>query len=237
MTLTEVLASLGKLSGRFDLTVDDTDLGKFFINEGSRFLDRHSETQKTWASHYVYLAASGWYVEIPSCRAIKEVWIHNSAGKRWQLEKINIQEMLSDILPQLAATLGTGNSLYYSPAVTRQVPEDGTLPPESATYTDILVSSGYPYTAVIIAPPPNVQILVDVRGLYYSAALVEDGDTNYWSEEHPSTLVKAALREIEIFNRNRQGVKDWEAAIDVDMEALGKDLVEEIIAEVDQMEG
>lgn len=237
MILSDLRTRLGKLSGRFDLTVDDPDLATFFLNEGSKFLDRHSETQKTWASNYSYVSVGGWYVEIPSCRAIKELWVANSEGNRWQLEKIDIQEMLSDIMPQLASLLTTGNPLYYSPAVTRQVPEGGTLPPGSASYMDVLVSTGYPYTAVIIAPPPDEQLLVDVRGLYYSAELVEDGDSNYWSEEHVGILMKAALREIEVFNRNRQGVNDWEAAIDVDIASVNKDLVEELVAEVDEMEG
>ena len=236
MILSALRTRLGELSGRFDLTVDNTALATFFINEGSKFLDRHSETQKTWASNYSYLAVGGWNVQIPSCRAIKEVWVANTAS-RWQLEKVDIQEMLSNIMPQLASSMTTGNPLYYSPAVTRQVPEAGTLPPGSASYMDVLISTGYPYTAAIIAPPPNGQLLVDVRGLYYSAEFVADGDSNYWSVEHTGLLMKAALREIEVFNRNRQGVKDWEAAIEVDLVSIDKDLVEELIAEVNQMEG
>lgn len=236
MILSALRTRLGELSGRFDLTVDNPALATFFLNEGSKFLDRHSETQKTWASNYSYIAVGGWYVEIPSCRAIKELWVANTTS-RWQLEKIDIQEMLSDIMPELASLLTTGNPLYYSPAVTRQVPESGILPPGSASYMDVLVSTGYPYTAAIIAPPPDEQLLVDVRGLYYSAELVAEDDTNYWADQHVGVLLKAALREIEVFNRNRQGVNDWEAAIDVDIASINKDLVEELVAEVDEMEG
>ena len=47
----------------------------------------------------------------------------------------------------------------------------------------------------------------------------------------------AAMREIEVVNRNTQGVNDWERAIGTDMKALGSDLVEELIGECSEMEG
>jgi len=45
------------------------------------------------------------------------------------------------------------------------------------------------------------------------------------------------MRQLEIVNRNTQGVKDWEASISTDLVGLGMDLVEELIAEVTQIEG
>ena len=36
---------------------------------------------------------------------------------------------------------------------------------------------------------------------------------------------------------NTQGVNDWTSAIQTEIQQLGFDLVEELIAEVDQMEG
>jgi hypothetical protein len=50
-------------------------------------------------------------------------------------------------------------------------------------------------------------------------------------------LYMAAMRQIEITNRNTQGVRDWEASIGADVKTLGFDLVEENIAEANQMEG
>ena len=47
----------------------------------------------------------------------------------------------------------------------------------------------------------------------------------------------AANRQMEIDYRNTAGVKDWEAAIQSEILGLGKDLVEEHIADVDQMQG
>ena len=76
-----------------------------------------------------------------------------------------------------------------------------------------------------------------INGLFYSAELVNDTDENYWSIAHPMLLYMAAMRQIEITNRNTQGVRDWEASIGADVKTLGFDLVEENIAEADQMEG
>jgi len=45
------------------------------------------------------------------------------------------------------------------------------------------------------------------------------------------------MREIEVVNRNTQGVQDWERSIGTDSKALGSDLVEELISEVSEMEG
>ena len=44
------------------------------------------------------------------------------------------------------------------------------------------------------------------------------------------------MRQIEIVNRNTQGVNDWTNAISTDMVGLGMDLVEELISEVTQIE-
>jgi len=43
------------------------------------------------------------------------------------------------------------------------------------------------------------------------------------------------MRQIEIINRNTQGVNDWTSSIAVEMKQLGMDLVEELIAEVSQI--
>jgi len=144
---------------------------------------------------------------------------------------------MSDELSEIVSLLETGSSLYYSPAVTRQIPEGGTLPVGYASYADVLVSTGYNYNAILIAPPTETKVLVDVRGLFYSKELTEDEDTdeNYWASEHPGILLKAGLRENDTYNQNPAKVRAWEKAIKDDLVSLGMDLVEEIIAEVDEM--
>jgi len=50
-------------------------------------------------------------------------------------------------------------------------------------------------------------------------------------------LISSAMRMTEIANRNMQGVNDWDNTINIASQQLGFDLVEELIAEVDDMEG
>ena len=235
MNLAEIRQSMITLSGRFDIE-EDINLANFFINQACRFLDRLAETQKTWASMYSYLDPLDWYIEVNECRAVKEVWASTTSA-RWQLEKLDIQDMLASYFTDTLANLSAGTPAYYCPAVTRIVPEGSTLPASITDYLDILSSSGQTYNAIIIAPSPDVRTLIDVKGFFYPKDLSLDTDSNFWTVTYPSTLLKAILREIEVFNRNSTGVNDWTSAIMVELDGINKDLVEEIISEVDQMEG
>jgi hypothetical protein len=65
---------------------------------------------------------------------------------------------------------------------------------------------------------------------------VLDADQNYWTVVHPLTLLKAAMRELDIFNQNQGKTKLWNEALAVEIDNINKDLIEELIAEVDQIE-
>ncbi|RLI52540.1 MAG: hypothetical protein DRP09_17690, partial [Candidatus Thorarchaeota archaeon] len=93
------------------------------------------------------------------------------------------------------------------------------------------------YNGIIFWPPADKEYVIETWGLFYSPELEDDDHESYWSVTNPLVLIMAALREIEVFNRNTEGVKDWELAIRSEVSGIGKDLVEEDIAEHDQMEG
>jgi hypothetical protein len=236
MNLSEIREAFGKLSGRTDLANEDTDLADLYINEASRYLDRSSEQQKSVASFYAALPANGWNVQIPLSRAIRSVYI-SSTTARWKAVKISLQEMLDGYLYAINSTLPTGSPYVYCPAVTRNIPESGVLPTDIANYVDVLSTSGQSYNAILIAPSPTEQLMIDVQGLFYSNPLVSDSDENFWSVTHPLLLLHATMREVEVSNRNSSGVKDWDTAIMTALDGINKDLVEEQIAEADQMEG
>lgn len=234
MNLYEVRRHFCSVSGRYDLVEDDaTELADFFINEGSKLLDRLSEMQKTWASHFRYMVAGDWNVQFPYCRAVKEVWAATRTA-RWQLEKKDLQWLLANMMTELVTNLDTGDPIYYSPFLTRIV---GELPVNSDLFVDSIVTEGHRYNAVLVLPPPDERVLIEVKGFYYTDELTENESTNYWTTAHPSLLIKAALRELEVFNQNTTKVQLWDKAIATDVNSINKDLVEEIIAETDQMEG
>lgn len=240
MNLLEIRTKFRELSGRFDLVNDDfSDNGAdFFINEGSKFLDRLEETQKSWASCFRFLEIGLFSVQFPYCRAIKEVWAGSTTG-RWQLEKKNIQDLIKDYLSGLPSSRSTGLPLYYSPCITRYIPENASVIDIESFIGWVEIPSGnhHEYNAILVNVPTSEKLTIDIRGLFYSQKLIEDTDKNYWSEVHPLLLISATMRQIEILNRNTQGLNDATLAIQTEMQQIGFDLVEELISEVDQMEG
>lgn len=239
MNLLQVRTKFRELSGRFDLVnADYTDNGAdFFLNEGRKFLDRLTETQKSWGNFYYLLGAGGYVIKFPYCRAVKEVWVATTT-EQWQLEKRTIQDILADYGTGLVSGLTSGVPLYYSPTVSRYIPE-GMTPAELAAfapYVEIPTGITGEMNAAIINIPTSAALTVTVKGLFYSMELVEDTDQNYWSEVHPLLLYMAAMRACEVVNRSTQGVNDWTKAINTEVIQLGMDLVDEIISEQDEME-
>jgi hypothetical protein len=229
-----------ELSGRFDLVSDtgvDTGAG-FFINEGRKFLDRLDETQKSWAVCYRFLEIGFSSVQFPYCRAIKEVWAGSTTAK-WQLEKKRLQDLVEGYLTGLPSSRSTGLPEYYAPCITRYIPDNANpLTLESFIgWIDVPTGKAHEYNAILVSVPASEKLTIMINGLFYSPELVNDTDENYWSAVHPQLLIHAAMRQIEIVNRNTQGMNDWSAAISTDMQQLGFDLVEELIAESSEMEG
>ena len=63
-------------------------------------------------------------------------------------------------------------------------------------------------------------INVEVAGLFYTPPLVNDTDSNFWTENEPILLVQSACRMLEVSMRNRQGVTDYELAMGGDLEEM-----------------
>lgn len=240
MNLLQVRTKFRQLSGRHDLVNNDySDNGAdFFINEGRKFLDRLDETQKSWASCYRFIEIGRQFIVFPYCRAIKEVWAANVSDGRWQLEKVDLQDMMEGYLTGLPSSREQGDALYYSPCVTRHIPENATVEDLEGFvgYIETPAGNAHEWNSIVLSTPVDEKTMIDIRGLFYSAELVEDEDENYWSAVHPLLLYMSAMRYVEVVNRNTQGVNDWTNAIVIDMKQLGMDLVEELIAEVSQIE-
>lgn len=238
MNLLQMRRKFSDLSGRHDLVNDDySDNGvDFFINEGRKFLDRLDETQKSWAIKLCPLVTGASYATFPYCRAIKEVWAANSTEGRWQLTKKDLQDLMDGYLMTLPVETESGTPLYYSPCITRSIPKSATVASFESLMGYVEVANSN-YNAILINVPSSADITLIINGLFYSDELTEDDDVNYWSEVHPMLLYMSTMRQIEIVNRSTQGVNDWTSSILSEMKQLGMDLVDELISEVDQMEG
>ena len=240
MNLLQLRTKFRELSGKFDLVnADFSDNGAdFFINEGSRFLDRLDENQKTWASAFRFVEVGKYSASIQHCRAIKEVWVA-SITARWQLEKKSLQDLINDYLLGTPATRSTGEPGFYSPTLTRYIPENLSAEDFESylQWVEIPAGGAEEYNTILLSAPSDKKLIIEVKGLFYSSKLVNDTDENYWSVNHPLLLYMAAMRYVEVTNRNTQGVNDWESSIIKDASKIGMDLVEELISERDEMEG
>ena len=128
-----------------------------------------------------------------------------------------------------------GDPEFYATALLRGM--DVTDKDADGEFFDYVLADSDAVSGIVIFPPPETSITVEVWGKFYSDELTEDTDENFWSEVHPGTLVKATIYEAEVFNRNRQGQADMLDALRVDIEGIDKDVVEEQIANTSKMRG
>jgi hypothetical protein len=240
MNLLELRQQFMTISGRVDLvgSAGENTGANFYINEGRKFLDRLDETSKSWGSCFRFINIGYYIASIPMCRAIKEVWATTTTA-RWQLKKKNLQDLISEYLCSDPAARTNGLPLYYSPTITTYIPPSVEVGSMEAFIQWVEIPSGdaHEYNTIILNVPAEEKLSVDIKGLYYSAELSADTDKNHWTVNHPLLLIMAAMRAIEIVNRNTQGVNDWNNSIATEIKQLGMDLVEELIAESSQMEG
>jgi len=239
MNLLEIRTKFRELSGRYDLVNDDfSDNGaNFFINEASRWLDKTVETTKSWASYMTIIATDTWYVSFPEARAVKEVWISTVEGK-WQLEKIRLQDLIASFFTENPSEWTSGTPEYYSPFLSRYIPEN--ISPATlatfASYVGVITPVTNDYNAVILSAPVDQETLVEIIGLFYSMALSADDDENYWSKMHPLLLIQAAIRQTYIIGGNKPMLDVLDRGIDGELKRLDYEVVEQIIAEVDEMD-
>lgn len=240
MNLLEIRTEATKKSGRYDLInpSDYTDNGMdFHINAGQKYLDKLVSVPENFAQIYQSLAANAYSINFQyHCRAIHSVFINDDTN-RWELTRISL-EALKSTYDQLASATSTGKPCYYALANLRSL--ETTAREElgifiNSTFDEYdLVSD---YRGIILVPPADESYVVEIAGKFSQLTLTEDTDENYWSIEYPHLLIMSALRSIEVFNRNTEGVKDWSASIFSETKELDFDLVEEESYGTDQMEG
>lgn len=237
MTLLELREQFVKLSGRYDLVIDTIDWvdagADFFIQAGQDYLDRQYFNSKAVNTIFDGLAVDEWYLTFSKCRAIKEVWINNTEGRSKLIKKD--MSWLYQKYSALVSETDSGTPLYYCPAKLRST--DSTDRTSLGTFFNYVKDNSDALRGILIFPPPDEAIVVELQGLFYSNALLVDTSQSYWTDNWPAILIKAALYQVEVFNRNSEGVRDWKSAIEDEIIGLDKDTIEESVAEVNQIEG
>lgn len=240
MNLGEIRKQFVSVSGRYDLVNQDgSDKGaNFLINEASKWLDRKIETTKSWGTYPVIKPINTWYVRFPFARAVKEVWMTTTEG-RVQLIKSTLQDLFADYLTGIPAEWEAGTPEYWSPAITRMIPEIKT-PAEIADlddYIGVITPISHEYNTVLFNCMVDIETLFEIVGLFYSRFFEVDSDENFWSQVHPLLLIQAAIRQTHVLTSNRPMTKSYNESLAEQLKDIDMDLVEQGIAEVDQMEG
>lgn len=215
----------------------------FYIQAGLKYLDMRYWHTLTAASYKMDIAAGAYVVEFKSCRAIKEVWVDNGDG-RVELEKKTLA-WVKENYGSPVADMTRGVPLYYATALFKLSPELRALKTSDYNsqftygWEDIIFADegdAHSYNAIVILPPPDELYTVDVKGYFYSEML-EDTDTSFWSVTHPDALVVAAAMAFEGVNRNEDGASKLERHIRRMLSSYSDDVVEEEIANINQIGG
>lgn len=234
-------------SGRYDLVNSDgSDNGaNTIINAAQRYLDRLADIPAGKSRLFKKISAGGYVVKFQLCRSILEVWCvgTNDAGDlvRLPLTKYDYSDLrgvdeltLDEAYVKAAADTDQDRPVYYAPSIIRMMKESDS---GIGSMMDVIADGHQLYNGIYLMPPADTDYVIEVVGHFYSETLSADADHSYWTEQHPLTLFSATMRQLEVIHRNREGVKDWDDAINADIVGIDMDGVMQDIAGVKEMEG
>jgi hypothetical protein len=239
MNLLEVRTQFVKVSGRYDLVTSPTiftDNGaNYFIQAGQDMLERLVGTLpdsegRIWKT----LPAGGYYLSFQKrCRAIKEIWV-NSSTERYRLRKVDWEELKAKFNTPILET-DKGAPLYFCPAKLREVDVEGK--DKTGIFFNYTLADSKDYRGILVLPPTDTDYDIEVLGMFYQPKLYNEEDTNVWTILYPDALVKAAVYQLELFYKDRHKLKGLFDGLSLDILEIGKDVVEEEISDIVQMEG
>lgn len=244
MTLLEIRTWFVQESGRYDLVTDTTSYADNgadkYINSAIRMLDRMQDTPFMLGHNWQQVVADQYHVVFSKpywwCRAIKKVFATKvSDTSRTELEKKDLTFIKELHFQWLAGDGDTGTPLYYAPGVFRLAPEPDQVIGDidvPANYLDYIGESSWDYNGVLFTPACDETYAIEVWGHFYTNSLSADTDINWWTSNHPELVVMASQLVLEKMMRNTEGVKDWTAAIKMELQGIDFDLVEEDIAAI-----
>jgi hypothetical protein len=239
MNLLEIRTEVTKKSGRYDLADPSTfaDNGMdFHIKAGQLYLDKLVTIPDSLANIFFAPVAGEYSITIDkSCRAIYEVWA-NDDENRWQLNKQYLATF-KYMYDQPVSSITAGAPCDYTLMDMRSISPDAQSSLAEFLSKTAVEGSSFGYRGIVFGPQFDATYVIEVIGLFGQILLTSDLDSNFWSFNYPHLLIMAALRSIETFNRNTEGVNDWSKSIISETNELDLDVAEEESYGVDQMEG
>ncbi len=215
MTLLEIRTKFIERSGRIDLVGEDAgnpdyevDNGAdWFINEGIRELDGYLPEPMNTKTVSESIAAGTTSLTVSGLRVPLEVWCTDSSNNRWALNK-KTQRALRENYGVIFSAVDSGSPSHW--AIANQA--------KSATPNTNMSLS--------ILPPADTTYTMEVLGHFWSDALEDNTDENWWTVNHPGLVVLAALYALETSMRNTAGANDWLTAIERRIRAIEHDMAE-----------
>jgi len=241
MNLLQIRTSFVKLSGRYDLVEDAVDFvdngANFYINAGIHLLEKLANVPECRARLFFELAVDAYSLTFQhKCRFIKEVWANNSE-ERFELTKVPFN-VFRTYFADTASDTESGTPYYYTLAELRAL--ETTDRDDLATFIDKTWDeddTNYNYRGILIAPPADKVHTIEIFGVFKQADLSADGDENFWVIEEADLVLQAALYKLETLSRGTENTKNWIDAIRISASEIDKDVVEEEIQGLSQMEG
>lgn len=229
MPLIDVRKQFIEFTRRYDLILDSQSWNNngadIFITAGQRWLDRTYEVLGSVGRADQLLDIGNWFALVPDARVLESVWVSQLTGERYPLEYLSFMDYRRSFSKDLS-TMTVGRVTYYTPVFFQKIPQSGDALIDVIGDIEYIESLASGFNGLLFTPPNDVQVNLELHGKFYQPKLVNDNDTNLWSEAYSSALVLAACRQVEISYRNQQGVKDYEAGIEGELRGAEYDLVD-----------
>jgi hypothetical protein len=247
MTYKEVRDKFVEVSGRYDLiTSTNEDNGAdFFLNAAQRYLDRSHDFQKATARNVQSVAAGTLKVYVEGLRAVKEVWYTKSDGT--SLYPLNLCSLgeIKEYYGKALSSETQGPPTDYAPVSFRPYPDTMLSGGGQQDIEDLLLdSTHFVNNGIIIMPTPAELCFISIVGLFYSptlSATLSGGlwtqVQSYWTENHPDTLIAAAIMKLHGLYMNTSGAADMKIVVQGDLKGLDDDDAEYDTAGTSQMGG
>ncbi len=226
MNLAEIRQNFIELTGRYDL--EDSKKADMFINAGVRTLDRKANLEHTQNSvWYSLIRSAEWKIEVPNCYRVHRILAKDVQGEGyWNLvgrtefsevrrgggPQSNEGFFHTGFAQQFFHGVRRGKPTHYRVLTTRNEKQLEKLETYQmnvpANYVNSAELAGW-ILSVELFPRPDTDFVMEVYGKFHSPKLLEEGDTNLWSQLYPDLLIKAACHSLEVFYRNTEGARDW----------------------------
>ena len=237
MTLETLLGLFAAYTGRGDLTKTQNT---WFLNQGSRMLDRMGDWPHNRGRHIETLEAGEYHFALPrQVRLVKHAYIKAlkgdsitgaySDGAQWLMKGPRKITEIQQLYPDFTDTSIRSGPIYWGSGWRPLVmPDEGVealdLPADLA---DVAADSAVAdHLSVIIAPPPDKAYHLIFFVYKYTPDLVADDDTNFWADNFGEALLLAAKAVYQRSLDNYPTADKIRNQVFADVTAYYKDMVE-----------